>query len=806
MAGFGGSVKLTGESEYRKALKQITSDLKEVDSELKLVASQYDKNDKSQEALTSQSDALSKKLEAQAKKVDLLKANYKAMSETTEQNKAQHKALKEELDNAVSELEKIEKTSGKASAEYKTQAGVVAGLTTDYEQQAKAIDSQEQALSKSRTEINKAQTEYNNTAKTLNNLTSSETDSAKESVELGKDIKSAGEQADKSAKGGFTVLKGALANLVSDGLKNAVNGIKNGLTQIVSASTEAVSSVVSLTDSIGKNSDKLGISNKAYQEWSYIFTRTGTDIEGFKGSFLKLSKAIEEGSDAFTELGISADDLKNLDKEEIFERVVKGLQNVQDQEHKSVLASKLLGKGATELGSLLQMTGEDVDSMKKRVNDLGGVLSDDAVKSGEEMKDSLTDMQTALTGVKNNIVLQFLPSIKTVVDGLTDVFTGGNIEEGFNKISEGISKTADTILNKILPNVIAMIPPLLQNGLPVLIQGIETVLKALGEQLPQLISILFGALSQVLTDLCSWLSEEGNVSELLNGILALTVDLVGKFAELLPIILPAIFTVISEIAKFMTEPSNLMLIIKSTLLIVAKVGEALIKSLPSILKIFENLGLNLVTLVVNIGSKIKEGFNAVINWVKSAFTGWLNNAVTKVNEAKANFLNKILEIKDKITGFVTNIFTTLKELPSKVVSIGSNIATGIWEGLRQKLDYLKKNIKSFGDNIIKSIKNVFKIASPSKVTKELGGYLAEGLGVGFASEMRDVNEDIKNALPTFDADSLAISPSAVTSNAGSDYYTMVNAFKEALTTVNIELDEQKVGKFVTKTVSNAIYN
>ena len=45
MAGFGGAVKLTGESEYRAALKQITQNLKEVSSEMKVVTSLYGKND-----------------------------------------------------------------------------------------------------------------------------------------------------------------------------------------------------------------------------------------------------------------------------------------------------------------------------------------------------------------------------------------------------------------------------------------------------------------------------------------------------------------------------------------------------------------------------------------------------------------------------------------------------------------------------------------------------------------------------------------------------------------------------------------
>ena len=51
MAGFGGAVKLTGESEYRKALRQITDNLTVLSSEMKVVNSMYDKNDASTDKL-----------------------------------------------------------------------------------------------------------------------------------------------------------------------------------------------------------------------------------------------------------------------------------------------------------------------------------------------------------------------------------------------------------------------------------------------------------------------------------------------------------------------------------------------------------------------------------------------------------------------------------------------------------------------------------------------------------------------------------------------------------------------------------
>ena len=43
---FGGTIKLQGESEYRKALKDITSSLRLVSSELKLTTTQFTSGDK----------------------------------------------------------------------------------------------------------------------------------------------------------------------------------------------------------------------------------------------------------------------------------------------------------------------------------------------------------------------------------------------------------------------------------------------------------------------------------------------------------------------------------------------------------------------------------------------------------------------------------------------------------------------------------------------------------------------------------------------------------------------------------------
>ena len=74
MAGsFGGSVKLTGESEYRRALQQITSELKVMSSQMQIVTATYGKNDTSVEGLTARNKVLNEQIETQKQKVDTLK-------------------------------------------------------------------------------------------------------------------------------------------------------------------------------------------------------------------------------------------------------------------------------------------------------------------------------------------------------------------------------------------------------------------------------------------------------------------------------------------------------------------------------------------------------------------------------------------------------------------------------------------------------------------------------------------------------------------------------------------------------------
>jgi hypothetical protein len=171
---------------------------------------------------------------------------------------------------------------------------------------------------------------------------------------------------------------------------------------------DTTDAVAQFGDHIDKTSQKMNLSAQAYQEWSFIAEHSGTTIDGLRMSMKTLAIQAEKDSDAFAELGMSYEDIHKMSQEELFESTIKALQNVEDTTKRTKLATELLGRGAMELGPLFNASAGDIDAMKKRVEELGGVMSDRLVKNSAAYEDAMTDLQTAVQGAKNNIADFFM--------------------------------------------------------------------------------------------------------------------------------------------------------------------------------------------------------------------------------------------------------------------------------------------------------------------------------------------------------------------------------------------------------------
>ena len=227
MAGFGGAVKLTGESEYKKALAQITQSLKEVSSEMSLVSSQYDKNDKSLEATSSKTEVLNKKLEEQNKKITILKDQYASMLKQYQEQTTKHDDLVKSYEDEKQKLETIGKELGTTSKEYEEQEKVVNGLKKEVDQSTKAQEANEKSLSDMRIQLNNAERDANNTSKEID--------------KLGDTTEESGKKAKEAGEGGYTVFKNVIANLATKVITGAIDGLKNLGSAFIDLGKQAIS-------------------------------------------------------------------------------------------------------------------------------------------------------------------------------------------------------------------------------------------------------------------------------------------------------------------------------------------------------------------------------------------------------------------------------------------------------------------------------------------------------------------------------------------------------------------------------------
>ena len=85
---------------------------------------------------------------------------------------------------------------------------------------------------------------------------------------------------------------------------------------------------------IQHRADALGWSTDAWQEWYYIASQTGTRMEAIEDAAKNINqKLAAEDAEfllALAELGISKDDAKAMKPEELFEKVIYGLQAMND--------------------------------------------------------------------------------------------------------------------------------------------------------------------------------------------------------------------------------------------------------------------------------------------------------------------------------------------------------------------------------------------------------------------------------------------------------------------------------------------
>ena len=850
MASFGGAVKLTGESEYRAALRNITQRLKEVSSEMKLVASQYDKSDTSTQALTAKQGVLNERLEQQKQRLSTLQAQYAKMSDAYATNAQKHDKLVQSYEEEKAKLERIGQELGTSSAEYKAQAAVVAQLAKDVDKSTAAQDSNANAMSRLRTQMNNAQTDINKTSNEIKDLESQMGKSATSSGELGESVEDAGEKA-RNAEGGFTILKGSIANLAGNIITSAINGVKSLAGEAIS-SADALTKFESTMSFAGYDDSTISKAKDDMKEYADL---TVYDLDTVANTTAQLAA---NGIQDYTGLTQAAGNLN---------AVAGG--NADTFKSVALVLTQTAGAG--------KLTTENWNQMADAIPGASGKLQEALEKNSAytgNFRDAMAQGQITADEFNQAIMdLGFTDAAQQAATSTT-TFEGatGNLEaavtDGLMRIYDAIgSENVTGFINTVTDGVSAIVPVIkdgvswLKDNLPTIAPILAGIAAALGTiMVAQKVEALVTAfkswktategvtVAQQLLNAVQLASPIGLVLALVAGLVAALVvlwntndgfrdavttawqgiqEFVGNAIQAIGDFFANLGTTISQLPQMFSDWLNNVIATVTGWVsnMAAQAASAGSQFVSNVVSFVQNLPANVASFLGNVISNVVGWASSMASNAVSAGSQFVSNAIKFVSQLPGRivaFLTKIISSLGAWAGqmaskgaegarrMFTSVVNGLTSLPGRILSIGSDIVHGIWNGISGAAGWLMDKISGFASGVVDGIKGFFGIHSPSRVMRDqVGKYIAQGIGEGFEGEMGNVTRQMQDAMPdasAFSVDGTMASVAYQSAGAGfGGNDGIVDAVVEALGRVHIVLDDEVAGKFVERTVTNAIY-
>lgn len=714
---FGLKIGLEGEKEFKKALSEINQSFKVLGSEMKLVESQFDKNDNSVKALTSRNEVLNKEIEAQKQKIETLRAALKNAAESFGENDKRTQNWQIQLNNAEATLN---------------------GLEREVEQNNDALK--------------KAAEEFD--------------DAEKQADEFGDEVKDAGDDADKS--GGKFEKLGSVLKGVGAALGTAMAAIGTGAVAAGKKLYSMANDVAAAGDEVDKMSQRLGLSREAYQEWGYVLSQSGVDINSVQVGMKTLTNTIDDARNGtetavtkFERLGISMADLENKSREDIFAMAVAGLQNMTDETEKAALANDMFGRSGQEMIPLLNQSAESTQELIDKAREMGLVLSDDAVTAAVNYTDSMDTLKRTFSGVKNQISAELLPGFTSILDGLSGLLVGQ--DEASAKIQDGAREIVDVIggimpqITDILLTLVMAIAEIAPEIIVALITGITENIEPLVETASSIIMTLLNAIIAALPQLTEGALQL--VMTLVNGILAnlpaiaetaiqMIATLAAGIADSLPTLVPTIVQTVMSIVE--TLIANLPLILDAALQLIMGLAQGLLDAIPVLIEALPEIITSIITflldsipqiidagiqLLTSLVDALPEIITAIVEAIPEIIDGIINavlNAIPQIIEAGIKLLVSLIQalpqiivtVVQAIPQIISGIVDALLGNIDKIIMAGVDLFVALIENLPTIIVEIVKAVPKIIEGIVKAFGSLM-----GKIV-EIGGNIVKGLWDG----------------------------------------------------------------------------
>ena len=474
--------------------------------------------------------------------------------------------------------------------------------------------------------------------------------SVKYKVEL--DDSSVEQQADKTEKTIVSKL-GGMVGKVGAGLAAGAGVAAAGIAFAGKKVVDFANDVSAAGDEIDKMSQKIGISTDAYQEWSYVFERSGADVNNLQTGMKTLSGVITDAANGsasaaekLSAVGISLEEINGLSQEDQLSLVISRLQEMGEGSERTAAATDLLGRSATDMAAVLNMTAEDTQALIDEAHEYGMVMSEEAVASSAAYQDSLTKLQGTLGGLKNSLVADLLPGLTQVVDGLADVANGSTsledaIDQGITAVVESLDKSLPDMVDRGV-KIVTSVAEGIANNLPKILDAAGKIVIKVGEGIIAVLPTLLNAAVQIIASLASFIIQN------------------------IPNLAAAALDVVLGLVKFLID--NGPQILQAGIELVGKLVAGLIQAIP----------------------KVAEGVQKIIQRIKDKFADidWGEVGRSIIDGIKNGITGAAGSIAEAVGGLGKGLLGRAKKAlkissPSKVFrdEVGAMIPAGMAEGI-----------------------------------------------------------------------------------------------------------------------------
>lgn len=322
------------------------------------------------------------------------------------------------------------------------------------------------------------------------------------------------------------------------------------------------------------------------------------------------------------------------------------------------------------------------------------------------LMDAMSKLATTIQTVKTGLISDFLPSIVSVSEALNGMLSG----------TEGASEQFATAVDGLVAVAVEKLPQFLDFGVQIimaLVNGIVSSIPSLVAAVPQVVTAIAEALVGLLPQ-----------------ILDVGVQLLDQFATGIETELPNMVArlpqVIEAILNFITE--NLPSILEKGVEILTSIMNGIINSIP--------------TLV----SALPQVITAITSFMASNLPAIISSGVQLLTSLISGILKTIPSLVSSLPQIINAIVNGMGSMMGSIVQIGVDIVQGIWKGIQSMIGWFTSKVTGFFSGIVNGVKNTLGIHSPSTVFAGIGGYMAEGLGVGWDNQYTKIRRYIENGL------------------------------------------------------------